>query len=81
MMKLFSEDPNFYLKKHSDEFEKGFMDIVKRRFMRTNINANKVYNEYIHSPSKDYVHLNSTKWATLSSFIMHLKDKGLIKII
>ena len=57
------------------------MDILKKRYMRTDINANKVYNEYIHAPTKDYVHLNSTKWTTLSGFIMNCRDKGLIKII
>jgi hypothetical protein len=38
------------------------------------IEAHKVYNEYIQD--KHHVHMNSTKWITLSEYVKHLGREG-----
>ena len=42
------------------------------------VRANAVYNEYIQD--KHHIHMNSTKWVTLSEFIKHLGREGLVRV-
>ncbi|XP_055344713.1 DNA/RNA-binding protein KIN17-like [Paramacrobiotus metropolitanus] len=71
---LFGESPTQFLGGFSADFEKGYMDILKRRFGTRRVNANQVYQEYIKD--KDHIHMNSTKWMTLTGFVMYLGRSG-----
>ena len=77
-MELFTTDPKSFIEKFSYDFETSFMDIVRMKYANKRAVANKVYKEYISD--KDHTHLNSTKWATLNSFLIYLEKTGKCKI-
>jgi len=71
---LFGENPAEYLSDYSKQFEKGYSDILKRQYPGKRVHANVVYQQYIGY--KEHVHMNSTCWVTLTSFIKHLGRTG-----
>jgi len=71
---LFGENPDNYLSDYSKEFEKGYTAILKRQYPGKRVHANVVYQQYIGF--KEHVHMNSTCWVTLTSFIKHLGRSG-----
>ncbi|KAL4493008.1 hypothetical protein ABPG72_020787 [Tetrahymena utriculariae] len=73
-MRQFAENPSEFLSSYSKEFENNFMDLLKKRFNQKRVLANTVYKEYIGD--KTHVHMNSTKWTTLSGFVMYLHETG-----
>ncbi|EAS00028.1 KIN17 curved DNA-binding domain protein (macronuclear) [Tetrahymena thermophila SB210] len=73
-MRQFAENPSEFLSTYSKEFENNFMDLLKKRFNQKRVLANTVYKEYIGD--KTHVHMNSTKWTTLSGFVMYLHETG-----
>ena len=56
---------------YSKDFEKGFNDILKRQYNERRVKANVVYQQYI--ADKEHVHMNSTVWVTLTSYVKHLE--------
>jgi len=73
-MSVFSSRPKNFLDRFSKEFDKGFMDILSRRFASKRIAANRVYNEYISD--KHHIHMNATSWVTLSAYCKFLGSEG-----
>ena len=68
---LFGENSGSYLAGYSKDFEKGFNDILKRQYNERRVKANVVYQQYI--ADKEHVHMNSTVWVTLTSYVKHLE--------
>lgn len=62
----------------SRQFQYDFMTLLKSRHSTQRVRANAVYNEYIQD--KHHVHMNSTRWVTLSGFIATLGKGGLVKV-
>ncbi|KAJ3680802.1 hypothetical protein LUZ60_015291 [Juncus effusus] len=77
-MSLFGQNPHRIVDGFSDEFQTGIMDLLKRSHRFSRIAATVVYNEYIND--RHHVHMNSTKWATLTEFVKHLGKEGLCKV-
>mmetsp|Transcript_8567 Transcript_8567/g.20215 ORF Transcript_8567/g.20215 Transcript_8567/m.20215 type:complete len:516 (+) Transcript_8567:194-1741(+) len=73
-MKIFAENSGEFLDSFSSEFESAYVDTLRRRHGTKKMNANNVYQEVIQD--KDHVHMNSTKWATLSDFVQYLGKTG-----
>lgn len=48
------------------------------RHPHVRIEAHKVYNEYIQD--KNHVHMNSTKWLTLTEYVKYLGREGFCKV-
>lgn len=48
------------------------------RFGTKRVRANQVYQEYISD--KHHLHMNSTRWVTLTEFIKHLGRSGIAKV-
>jgi len=71
---LFGENTGKYLHSYSKDFEKGFNDILRRQYNEKRVQANVVYQQYI--ADKEHVHMNSTCWVTLTSFVKHLGRSG-----
>ncbi|KAK3836215.1 MAG: KIN, antigenic determinant of recA protein-like protein [Linnemannia gamsii] len=72
---LVAESPEKYLNDYSAEFQKDFMKLLSTRYGTRRVNANLVYQEFISD--RTHLHMNSTKWATLSEFTMYLGKEGL----
>ncbi|KAG7580011.1 hypothetical protein FFLO_00219 [Filobasidium floriforme] len=68
--------------KHIDTFSKDFQDefltLLSRRHNTQRVRANAVYNEYIQD--KHHIHMNSTKWVTLTEFIKYMGREGLVRV-
>jgi len=77
-MDIVSENPNFYINNYSKEFEKDYLDILKRNYRSNWVSANKIYQDYISD--KNSTHMNSTRWSTLTGFIKHLESIGKIEL-
>ena len=73
-MRIFAENPQKVMERYSLEFEELFLDTLQRHHNTKRCHANQVYKEYI--ADKHHVHMNSTKYATLTDFIMYLGKTG-----
>ncbi|KAG0028234.1 hypothetical protein BGZ82_008532 [Podila clonocystis] len=72
---LVAESPEKYVNNYSAEFQQDFMKLLSSRYGTRRVNANLVYQEFI--ADRTHLHMNATKWATLSEFAMHLGKEGL----
>lgn len=71
---LFADNSKKFINDFSYEFAKGYIQILKRQFGSKRVNANRVYQEYIHD--RDHVHMNGTRWVTLTGFVKWLGKTG-----
>eukprot|EP00093_Oithona_nana_P003497 03497.XXX_48015_49514_1 [CDS] Oithona nana genome sequencing. len=71
---LFAENTGQFLDSFSQEFESDFLTLLKRTHGTKRTFANAVYQEYIKE--KEHVHMNATKWVTLTGFIQYLGKSG-----
>jgi DNA/RNA-binding protein KIN17 len=74
-MSIFRDNASGIMDDFSAEFEKSYVDVLRRRHGTQRMNANNVYQEVIMD--KHHVHMNSTKWATLTDFVQYLGKKGI----
>ncbi|KAF9573056.1 hypothetical protein EC968_009106 [Mortierella alpina] len=72
---LVAESPEKYVNDYSAEFQRDFMKLLSTRYGTRRVNANLVYQEFISD--RTHLHMNATKWATLSEFTKHLGKEGL----
>ncbi|KAJ2551542.1 hypothetical protein EV175_003652 [Coemansia sp. RSA 1933] len=77
-MSIFAENPERYMEQFSQEFEDAFLSILSRRYGTKKVLANQVYQEIVSN--KQHLHMNATKWDTLSEFVMHLGRSGKCKV-
>lgn len=64
---------------YSRQFLNDFMRLLKINHGTKKINANKFYQEYILN-DRDHVHMNSTKWSSLTQFVKFLGTNGYVKV-
>lgn len=74
-MLLFGQNSGSFTYEFSKDFFNSFMDILKRQFGTKRVKANKVYQQVI--AAKDHVHMNSTRWHTLTGFCQWLGKSGI----
>lgn len=74
-MSIFRDNASGIMDDFSSEFEKSYVETLRRRHGTQRMNANNVYQEVIMD--KHHVHMNSTKWATLTDFVQYLGKKGI----
>jgi len=77
-MEVFGQAPQRIIDGFSEEFEEMFLEHLRRAHPFSRISANVVYNEFIQD--RQHVHMNSTKWETLTDFIAHLGREGKCKV-
>ncbi|MCO5582263.1 hypothetical protein L7F22_036155 [Adiantum nelumboides] len=77
-MQVFGDNPNRFVHGFSEEFEKSFLEHVRRSHRFSRVAATVLYNEYI--ADRHHVHMNSTEWATLTEFVKHLGRTGKCKV-
>lgn len=71
---LCAEDPTKFQDEFSNQFLGDFLNLLRRRWGTKRVWNNAVYNEYIMD--RDHVHMNSTRWLTLSEFTEWLGKEG-----
>ncbi|CAH6721595.1 zinc finger protein Rts2p [[Candida] jaroonii] len=73
-----NNENNSIINEFSEEMEKNFLSLLKMNHGTKWIEANKFYQEYILI--KDHIHLNSTRWLSLTGFVKYLSKSGKIKV-
>ena len=73
-MKIFSENARGIMDGMSKEFETTYLETLRRRHGTKRVNANNVYQELIQD--RHHIHMNATKWATLTHFCQYLGKTG-----
>ncbi|CEP60745.1 Rts2p LALA0_S01e17986g [Lachancea lanzarotensis] len=63
---------------YTEQFEKDFLRLLRLSHGEKKIDANKFYNEFIQD--RDHVHMNATKYTSLTKFILHLSKTGKIRL-
>lgn len=71
---IVSENPEKFVDNFSQQFLEAFLSQLKRTKSTKRISANIFYNEYI--ADKEHVHMNSTRWLTLTEFVKYLGKEG-----
>lgn len=77
-MQIFGQNPDRIVDGYSEEFESTFLEHMKRSHRFSRIAATVVYNEYI--ADRHHVHMNSTKWLSLTEFVKYLGRTGKCKV-
>lgn len=77
-MEIFGMNQGRFVEGYSEEFLKDFLNLLAVSHRNSRVSATIVYNEYI--ANKNHVHMNSTKWTTLTEFIKHLGREGICEI-
>jgi DNA/RNA-binding protein KIN17 len=72
------EDPKKYINNYSNDFQRDFVSLLRTAHGEKWISANKFYNEYIRD--KEHVHMNATKWPSLTEFTKHLGREGICHV-
>ena len=76
-MAMFRNNSEGFMDKFSEEFVEMFMEVMRRKG-GLRVLANNVYQEVI--ADRQHVHMSSTKWQTLGSFVQYLGKSGLCKV-
>jgi len=77
-MLVVGEHAGKHISNYSQEFQGEFVTLLSRRFGTKRVRANRVYQEYI--ADKHHVHMNSTRWVTLTEFCKHLGRLGIARV-
>lgn len=77
-MQLVGEDPKKYINSFSNDFQRDFLQLLRVAHGEKFIGANRFYNEYIRD--KEHVHMNATKWNSLSEFVKFLGREGIVNV-
>ncbi|GEQ69180.1 hypothetical protein JCM33374_g2851 [Metschnikowia sp. JCM 33374] len=64
---------------YSEQFESEFLRLLRVNHGTKKISANKFYQEYILH-DKDHVHMNATRWTSLTAFVKHLGRSGKVRV-
>ncbi|KAL2068024.1 hypothetical protein VTL71DRAFT_16122 [Oculimacula yallundae] len=77
-MLLIGEDPKKFINDYSNQFQKDFLQLLRTSHGEKKVNLNHFYQEYIHN--KEHVHMNSTKWPSLTEFAKFLGREGICRV-
>lgn len=77
-MMLIGEDPRKAINDYSSMFQKDFIQQLRTAHGTKGININHFYQEYI--AHKEHVHMNSTKWPSLTEFAKFLGRDGICRV-
>ncbi|KAI8069187.1 domain of Kin17 curved DNA-binding protein-domain-containing protein [Gongronella butleri] len=77
-MLLVADNPGKYVFSYTKEFQQDFLKLLSRRHGTKRVFANQVYQEYIGD--RNHIHMNSTRWNSLSEFVRHLGREGICRV-
>ena len=77
-MLLVGEDPKKYIEDYSRQFQRDFLQLLKTSHGEKKVGLNGFYQEYIRD--KEHVHMNATKWASLTEFAKVMGREGVWKV-
>ena len=75
---IVSENPEKFVNEFSKQFMDGFMYLLRTRYRTKRVLANTVFQDYIKE--KDHVHMNGTRWTSLTEFANWMGEHGHVKV-
>jgi len=77
-MLVVGENAGRHIADFSGQFQHDFVQLLSRRFGTKRVFANRVYQEFIQD--KNHLHMNATRWVTLTEFVKHLGRSGIARV-
>ena len=77
-MLIVGEDPKKYIEQYSRDFQRDFLRLLKTSHGEKKVHMNQFYQEYIRD--KEHIHMNATKWPSLTEFAKHLGRDGICRV-
>ncbi|KAH9904702.1 domain of Kin17 curved DNA-binding protein-domain-containing protein [Xylariomycetidae sp. FL2044] len=77
-MLIVGEDPKKYINDFSNQFLKDFMQLLRTSHGEKQVQMNQFYQNYI--ANKEHIHMNATKWPSLTEFAKHLGREGICRV-
>ncbi|CAM1508439.1 Fc.00g052870.m01.CDS01 [Cosmosporella sp. VM-42] len=77
-MLVVGEDPKKFINDFSNQFQRDFLQLLKTGHGEKQVQINGFYQEYI--ANKEHVHMNSTKWPSLTEFAKYLGREGICRV-
>ena len=77
-MVVVGENSSKFIQDYSSQFQRDFLQLLKTSHGEKKVNANHFYQEYI--ANKSHVHMNATRWTTLSEFVKMLGREGVCRV-
>jgi len=77
-MIVVGESAGKHINDFSGQFQAEFVSLLSRRYGTNRVKANNVYQEYIQD--KHHLHMNATRWVTLTEFVKHLGRSGIARV-
>ncbi|KAL8917052.1 MAG: hypothetical protein Q9172_006005 [Xanthocarpia lactea] len=77
-MLLIGQDSRKHISDYSGQFQRDFLQLLRTAHGEKQVHMNNFYQEYISS--KEHVHMNATKWPSLTEFAKHLGREGLCRV-
>ena len=74
-MKEFSENPDKFLNEWSEEFEAGFLKVLRDlKVSGQSVSTKKIYSKFLSDPGNTKI--TATRWDHIDSFLREMKEKG-----
>ena len=77
-MLLVGEDPKKFINDYSNQFKRDFLQLLRTSHGEKKVHMNQFYQEYIRD--KEHVHMNATKWPSLTEFAKYLGRDGICRV-
>ncbi|KAJ5885371.1 hypothetical protein N7495_009881 [Penicillium taxi] len=77
-MLLIGEDPRKHIQEFSDDFLKTFVETLRTTHGEKQVQINHFYQQII--AHKEHIHMNSTKWQSLTQFASYLGKEGICRV-
>ncbi|OAA71585.1 C2H2 finger domain-containing protein [Cordyceps fumosorosea ARSEF 2679] len=77
-MLVVGEDPKKFINEFSNQFLSDFVQLLKTGHGEKQVHINHFYQEYI--ANKEHIHMNATKWPSLTEFAKHLGREGICRV-
>ncbi|RAL04482.1 putative C2H2 finger domain protein (Kin17) [Aspergillus ibericus CBS 121593] len=75
---LIGEDPKKYIEDYSREFLSNFLNLLRTGHGEKKVHINQFYQQVI--ADKEHIHMNATKWKSLTQFAAYLGREGLCRV-
>jgi DNA/RNA-binding protein KIN17 len=77
-MLLIGEDPKKHIEEFSRDFLNNFVNLLKTTHGEKKVHLNQFYQQVI--ADKEHIHMNATKWKSLTQFAAHLGREGICRV-
>ncbi|KAF6241652.1 hypothetical protein HO173_000363 [Letharia columbiana] len=75
---LVGEDPRKHISDFSNQFQRDFLQLLRTSHVEKAVQMNHFYQNYI--ANKEHIHMNATRWPSLTEFAKHLGREGLCRV-